>query len=55
MNPENIVLSEDKLDKKGQMLHDSTDVRLSRPVMFTDTKKKIHIYIYIYIYIYIEW
>lgn len=45
VNPENIMLSENKLDKKGQILHDSTDVRLSRPVMFTDTKKKIHIYI----------
>ena len=44
------MLSEDKLDKKGQILHDSTDVRLSRPVMFTDTKKKKYIHIYIYIY-----
>ena len=37
MNPENIMLSENKLDMKGQISHDSTDVRLSRPVKFTET------------------
>lgn len=41
VNPENIMLSENKLDMKGQISQDSTDVRLSKPVKFTETKKII--------------